>query len=228
MTIIDRISRLVIANVNDLLDQAEDPEKMLNQIVREMDEQRGKARAALVDMVAQEHELTADWNQNRRLADQWESKALRAVQAERDDLAKECLLRKRNHEYLSELYAEQVGAQAHAVEQMRAQLRVLDGKARNVSAQRDILLARQRRAGAQANVARSLAGFTLPDPDADIQRMERRLRGIETKSRAVARLAGESIDGQLLELESDLELESSLAQLKAGSRNDHAKYARST
>jgi len=65
---VDRIARLVLANINDLLDQAEDPEKMLNQILREMDAQRLQARESLAEMIAHEKMAEADWSRNQRMA----------------------------------------------------------------------------------------------------------------------------------------------------------------
>ena len=91
------MSRLIRANVNDLIDQAEDPEKMIDQILREMQDNIVMARAQVAAMIAQEKELEMDAEETKRSADEWGRKAERAVTAGKDDLAREALRRKRDN-----------------------------------------------------------------------------------------------------------------------------------
>ncbi|MDP9370177.1 MAG: PspA/IM30 family protein, partial [Chloroflexota bacterium] len=89
MAIMDRLSRLIRANVNDLIDGAEDPEKMIDQILRDMQSNMMTARSQVAAMIAQEKELEADLNETRQLSAEWGQKAQRAVAAGKDDLARE-------------------------------------------------------------------------------------------------------------------------------------------
>src|SRR5918998_4206462 len=115
MGVMDRLSRLIRANVNDMIDQAEDPEKMIDQILRDMQDNMTTARSQVAAMIAQEKELEADLNENRRLAEEWGRKAQRAVEAGKDDLAREALRRKRDTEENARVYASQLEVQEGAV-----------------------------------------------------------------------------------------------------------------
>ena len=96
--IMDRLTRLVRANINDLIDQAEDPEKMIDQIIREMQESIVTARSQVAAMIAQEKELELEVAETSKLASEWGRKAERAVTAGKDDLAREALRRKRDND----------------------------------------------------------------------------------------------------------------------------------
>ncbi len=106
MGIFDRISRLLRANVNDLLDNAEDPEKMLDQLIRDMNEEIRRARSQVAAMIAQEKELAADKAEADRLSAEWQRRAELAVDQARDDLAREALRRKRVSEETARVYGE--------------------------------------------------------------------------------------------------------------------------
>ncbi|HET7092777.1 MAG TPA: PspA/IM30 family protein, partial [Thermomicrobiales bacterium] len=153
MGIMDRLSQLIRANINDLIDSAEDPEKMLDQILRDMQTNIVQARSQVAAMIAQEKELEADVSDTQRLADEWGKKAARAVEAGKDDLAKEALRRKRDNEQNSQVYQQQLAVQQQAVEKLKDQVRQLEVKYQGALSQRDALVARQRRATAQRHVA---------------------------------------------------------------------------
>ena len=128
MGIMDRLSRLIRANVNDLIDRAEDPEKMLDQILQDMQSNMRTARAQVASMIAQEKELEADLNETRQLAAEWGAKAQRAVAAGKDDLAREALRRKRDNDENARVYEEQHRVQEQAVDKLKDQLRRLEAK----------------------------------------------------------------------------------------------------
>ncbi|MDQ4044926.1 MAG: PspA/IM30 family protein, partial [Chloroflexota bacterium] len=121
MAILDRISRLVRANINDLIDQAEDPEKMIDQILRDMQSSITSARAQVAAMIAQEKELEAEVSESEELVREWEAKARRAVEAGKDDLAREALRRKHDAQENLQLYREQHTTQEHTVEKLKSQ-----------------------------------------------------------------------------------------------------------
>jgi phage shock protein A len=216
MGIMDRLSRLIRANINDLIDRAEDPEKMIDQILRDMESSIQQARQQVAAMIAQEKELEADLAETQNLANEWANKAKRAVEAGKDDLAREALRRKRDNESNAALYEQQLSVQRQAVDKLKEQLRQLEAKYQATLSQRDTLLARQRRARAQQKVAATLSSFSPLDPTADLERMERKIRGDEARAAALVEMGDESFEAQFRELEEDGEIEAELQALKSG------------
>jgi phage shock protein A len=216
MGIIDRISQLARANVNDMLDRAEDPEKMLNQILRDMEINIRQAREQVAAMIAQEKEIGIDLAATRKLGSEWGAKAQRAVDAGKDDLAREALRRKRDNDENAAVYEAQLTTQQQTVAKLKQQLQALESKYQATMGQRDTLIQRQRRAKAQVQVSQSLSEFSPLDPTADLERMERKIRGSEAKAAALTELGDESFDAQFRELDYDVDVEAELAQLKGG------------
>jgi len=214
MGILDRLSRLLNANVNDLIDRAEDPELMLDQLLREMQENITTARQQVGLMIAQEKELQADLDEVQHLSTEWGSKAERAVQSGRDDLGREALRRKRDNDENARVYDQQLTAQREAVEKLKAQLHQLESKYQSTLTRRDSLVARQRRATAQRQVTASLSNLSPLDPTNELERMERRIRGNEAMASASIEMGDESYETQFAELDTG-EIEMELAALKA-------------
>ena len=210
----DRLARLIRANINDLIDQAEDPEKMIDQILREMQESIVMARSQVAAMIAQEKELELDAAETKKLAGEWGRKAERAVTAGKDDLAREALRRKRDNEENSTIYAEQLGVQTQAVSKLKEQLRQLEAKYQATLGARDSLIARQRRARAQRQVADAIVVFTPLDPSSELDRMERKIRSEEAHAMAALELGDESFDAQFRALEAESDVEDELEALK--------------
>lgn len=215
MGIIDRISQLTRANVNDMLDRAEDPEKMLNQILRDMETNIRQAREQVASMIAQEKELEADLGTTSKLSGEWQEKARRAVAAGKDDLAREALRRKKDNDDNSAVYQQQLDAQKQTVDKLKSQLQALESKYQSTLSNRDALIARQRRATAQQKVSQSLSSFSPLDPSQDLDRIERKIRGSEARAAALTELSGESFESQFSELDQDVDVEDQLAALKA-------------
>lgn len=213
--IMDRLSRLIRANVNDLIDRAEDPEKMIDQILREMHDSIIMARAQVAAMIAQEKELELDASETKKLAEEWGRKAERAVTAGKDDLAREALRRKRDNEENSRIYSEQLGVQTQAVAKLKDQLRQLEAKYQTTLGARDTLVARQRRAQAQRQVAEAIVVVSPLDPSSELERMERKIRGEEARAMAALEVNDESFESQFRALEAESDVEDELAALKA-------------
>ena len=212
--VMDRLARLIRANVNDLIDQAEDPEKMIDQILREMQESIVMARSQVAAMIAQEKELELDSAETKKLAQEWGRKAERAVTAGKDDLAREALRRKRDNEENSTIYGEQLAVQSQAVSKLKEQLRQLEAKYQATLGARDSLIARQRRARAQRQVADAIVVFTPLDPSSELERMERKIRSEEAHAMASLELGDESFDSQFRALEAESDVEDELEALK--------------
>jgi phage shock protein A len=210
----DRLSRLIRANVNDLIDSAEDPEKMIDQILRDMQESISMARTQVAAMIAQEKELELDAAETKKLASEWGRKAERAVGAGKDDLAREALRRKRDNEENSTIYTEQLAVQSQAVAKLKDQLRQLEAKYQTTLGARDTLIARQRRAKAQRQVAEAVVVFTPLDPSSELDRMERKIRSEEAHAMAALEIGEDSYEAQFQALNSESDVEDELQALK--------------
>lgn len=215
MGIMDRLSRLVRANVNDMLDRAEDPELMLDQILRDMESNIQLARGQVASMIAQEKELQADLKEVHELSGEWQTKATRAVEAGKDDLAREALRRKKDNDESATIYTQQLASQSQTLERMKSQLTALESKYQSTLSHRDALIARQRRAKSQQTVADTVSSFSPMDPTAELDRIERKIRGSEARAEASIEMQDTSLDAQFAELEYDADVESELEALKA-------------
>jgi len=215
MGILDRLSRLVRANVNDMLDRAEDPELMLDQILRDMESNIQLARGQVASMIAQDKELQADLKEVQDLSQEWQTKASRAVEAGKDDLAREALRRKKDNDESATLYQQQLTAQAQTVDKLKSQLAALESKYQSTLSNRDALIARQRRAKATQRVADTVSTFSPMDPTNELDRIERKIRGNEARAEATIEMHDDSLDSQFAELDYDTDVEAELEALKA-------------
>jgi len=217
MGILDRMQRLVRANVNDLIDRAEDPEKMIDQILRDMQSNIVTARSQVAAMIAQEKELEAELGETKQLAAEWGAKAQRAVDAGKDDLAREALRRKRDNDENAAGYEQQHAVQLQTVEKLKSQLQQLESKYQQTLGQRDSLLARQRRAKATQKVAEFTSTLSPLDASSELDRMERKIRSNESQAAALTEMGDTSFDAQFRELDYDVDIEKELEALKGGS-----------
>jgi len=215
MGILDRMTRLIRANVNDMVDHAEDPAKMLDQLIREMNDQIHMARGQVAAMIAQEKELQMDYDQSSHQASEWDRKAELAVTQGKDDLAREALRRKRDNDEHAQVYASNLQSQEEMVAKLKGQLQQLEAKYESARANRDVLIARQRRAEAVQKVSSTMSGLKSLEPGEELDRMERRIRSNEAKALAEQDLASDSMGAQFAELDSGLEVEDDLQKLKA-------------
>ena len=172
MGILDRVSTMLRANINALLDQAEDPEKMMDQIIRDMGEAIRQARGQVAEMIAQEKRLEADQVRNRTLADEWERKAELALQRGSEDLAKEALRRKIDFERNAQVYGQQLQSQEQVVGKLKGDLGALESKFEQAKRDRDMLIARHRRAVAQQRVLKTAGELAGIDSTSEIRRLE--------------------------------------------------------
>ncbi|MFQ6058568.1 MAG: PspA/IM30 family protein [Anaerolineae bacterium] len=215
MGILDRISNILRANINDLLDHAEDPEKMLDQIIRDMEGAIKEARSQVAEMITQEKLIKADLEESRRLAAEWEKKAELAVSKGSDALALEALRRKNDYDAHVEVYEKQWTAQKEAVAKLKSQLQELEAKYEAAVRNKEVLIARRKRAIAQRQISAVEARLSTVDYGAELDRMERRIMEEEARAAAMAELAEEGVEERFEELEEDAALKEQLAALKA-------------
>jgi phage shock protein A len=213
--VLDRVSTILRANINSLLDSAEDPERMIDQIIRDMEEAIKQARGQVAEMIAEEKRLKAEADHNRQLAANWSGKAELAVRKNADDLALEALRREKDYQANAEVYNTQWQGQRDIVEKLKGDLQALQIKYEGARRDRDALIARHRRAAAQQRITQLSSNFSTVDPTAELTRMEERIRREEALAAAHVELAGESYDKRFDELEADSDLDRRLAELKS-------------
>jgi phage shock protein A len=225
MGILDRMSRLIRANINDFIDNSEDPEKMLNELLREMQASIREARQQVANMIAQEKQLEAELQNSQMDAREWERKAEAALKRDREELAREALRRKRDAEEISMVYASQLAGQEELTVKLRSQLKVLEQKYEEAESKRNLLIARHRSAQAQKRIAETFS--SLPDMSAmgELERMEKRIIGDEAQAAAMQELEEDNIEWQFAELEADEDVEDELLALKARLSGDEPALA---
>ena len=213
-SIFDRMSTILRANINSLLDKAENPEVVIDQIIRDMSSAIAEARGQVADMIAQEKILQANVQRNRDLANEWQQKAMLAVQNGRDDLGREALRRKTDYDENAQVYEQQLQAQSQMVDKLKSELAQLESKYEDARRNREILIARHRRAETQQRVAQVSAQLNTMDPSAELGRMEERIMLAEARAEAQAELQGGTYEDEFASLSADSAVESQLQALK--------------
>jgi phage shock protein A len=218
MGILDRISTLIRANINDMLDKSEDPEIMLNQILRDMETEIGKARSQVADMMAQERLFRDDLKAEREKAGYMEERAEHYVRSGNDTMAREALKRKADSDANIAVLEQQLTAQSDMVTRLRTQLDALVEKHRQAVANRDNLLARYRRSQAQQQVSTTMRDLDITDYSGELARMERRIRTVEARAGAETELNADMMDddigGVFDDAEREGQVDAELAALK--------------
>jgi phage shock protein A len=198
MGIFDRFASLVKSNINDLISSAENPEKMLNQIIIDMRDQLVKAKQQVAAAIADEKRLRDQADAEYRQAGDWEQKAMLAVQQGRDDLAKQALMRQGEHT----VHAQQLEAtwQTHQLEteKLKNALRDLNDKIEEAKRKKNLLLARQRRAQAQKRIQETMSGLSEKSAFEAFARMEEKIEQNERLLKATTEI-DEEVTGDRLQ-----------------------------
>ncbi len=219
MSIWKRISTLVKSNINAMISSAEDPEKILNQLIIDMREQFVEARKQVAVAIADEKRLKRQYEQEAKKAAEWEKKAMMAIKAGRDDLARQALARKAEHEGISTGFQEQWMAQKKASDQLREALQMLNKKIQEASRKKNLIIARQKRAEAQQKIYDTMSGVKNNSAFDTFARMEEKVDRMEAEAEASMELSGEMDDGLAAEFSnlesSPIAQDDALAALKA-------------
>lgn len=192
-----RISTLVKSNINAMISKAEDPEKILNQLIIDMREQFLEARKQVAITIADEKRLKQQYEAELEKSQEWEKKAMIAVKAGRDDLAAQALSRKSEHDNLAEQWQQQWVAQKQAADQLRDALGRLNAKIQEASRKKNLLIARAKRAEAQKKIQDTMSGMGDNAAFDTFARMEEKVMQQEAEAQASLELSGE-IEGDKL------------------------------
>ncbi len=219
MSIFGRIGTLLKANINDVISKAEDPEKILNQLILDMKEQLINAKKQVAVAIADEKRLKKQLDSEVHKASEWEKKAMMAVRAGRDDLAKEALSRKQEHDELAQEYQGQWEAQKAAADKLRDSLRQLNNKIEEAKRKKNLLIARKKRAEAQQTIQETMSGLNDTSAFDAFDRMSDKIEQMEAEAEASAELAegfsGDDLSSKFEDLEADHGADEALSALKA-------------
>ena len=231
-SIFGRITQLARANIHALIDSAEDPEKMLDQMIRDYTANISEAEQAVAQTIGNLRMMEADQQEDAEAARDWGTKALAAsrrgdtlrgagttAEADRlDSLAKVALERQIKAEQDARGLDEQIATQRVVVEKLKAGLESMRSKLVELKSRRDNLVSRQKVAAAQNQMHDAIKSVNLADPTSELTRFEEKVRREEARAVGAAELAASSLDAQFAELEdagTAIEVESRLAALKA-------------
>ncbi|TVR63072.1 MAG: PspA/IM30 family protein [Spirochaetaceae bacterium] len=206
MGLFDRFRRVVKSNLNDMISKAENPEKMLNQLIVDMNQQLIESKKSVASAIADEKKLERQIQENHAQAQEWERKAMLALKAGKEDLAKEALLRKQDFEKTAAQYKEQWEAQHASVEKLKTALRGLQQKIEEAQRKKNLLVARARRAEAQKKIQETLGGMADTSAFSAFERMSTKMDQIEAENEAMGEIedmsATDTLESRFAELES--------------------------
>ena len=217
MGLFSRLGTLIRSNMNELINRAEDPEKMLNQVLVDMKTQLVEARKQVAIAIADEKRIKRQLDQERTKSVDWEKKAMLAIKTGDEGLAKAALSRKADHDEVAEQLEQQWELQKGAVEQLKDALRSLVLKIEEAKRKRNLLVSRQKRAEAQRTINDTLANIQGTSAFDTFERMADRVTQLEAEAEATAELSTAlpeaSLDAQFKALEAS-SVDDQLEQLK--------------
>ncbi|MTV48998.1 PspA/IM30 family protein [Heliobacillus mobilis] len=217
MSLFKRLKDLTLSNINALLDKAEDPVKMLDQYLRDMDEDIQEASAAVAQQIAVTKKFEAQYKEAESMVQKRQEDAVKAINAGRDDLAKRALEDKKNHETRLRDFKSQYDTHSATSEKLKAQLTEMRSEFEKLKARRDTLVARANAAKATEQVHSVMSGFDSNSARRGFDRMEEKVLGIEARAEASKELAhgsAGSLDDELAALDKGQGVDDELAALK--------------
>ena len=206
MGIFSRLKTLVSSNVNDAISKAEVPEKMLNQLIMDMQEQLLQSKRAVALAIADEKKLEREMANQEAQSQEWEKKAMLAVRTGKDDLAREALLRKQEYDNAHAEYRKQWEQQKSSVDKLKESLRELQNKIEEAQRKKNLLIARAKRAEAQQKIQNTITSINGNRSAFDaFDRMTQKVDQIEAQAEAAR---------EIEELSSNADLEKRFAELE--------------
>lgn len=218
MGIFSRLAALIKSNLNDLISKSEDPEKMLNQVVLDMNTQLVEAKKQVAASIADEKRLIKQFEQEAANAAEWERRAMMALRAGNEELAREALARKKEHDALAITFRDQHAKQKQAVDKLKQALRMLNDKIEEAKRKKNVLVARKKRAEAQKAIQDTMSGLKDQSAFETFERMSQKIDQMEAEAEAGEELAeeytGDVLASQFAKLEKTAQAEDELTALK--------------
>ena len=218
MGIFSRLAQLIRSNLNDLISKSEDPEKMLNQVVLDMSSQLTEAKKQVAASIADEKRLAKQCEQETTNATEWERRAMMALRSGNEELAKEALARKKEHDALAVTYKDQWAKQKAAVDHLKQALRLLNDKIEEAKRKKNVLIARKKRAEAQRAIQETMSGLRDQSAFETFERMAGKIDQMEAEAEAEGEIqeeyTGDSLASQFSKLEKTAGADEDLVALK--------------
>lgn len=215
MALLERVSTLVRANLNNLIDKAEEPEKMIKQLILDMENQLLQVKTQMAVAMADEHLLEKRRAESDEKSAQWMHKAELAVDKKQDELARAALERHKSYLQMSEAFNEQVADQKVQVENLKSALRKLEQKLAEAKSKSDLLLARHRRARASRRASDAQIVMSDNATLAGFERMNQKVMRGEAASQANSEIVSDTLEDRFAQLEKEDEISRMLAELKS-------------
>jgi len=214
MALLERVSTLVRANLNDLIDKAEDPEKMIKQVTLDMQNQLLQVKTQVAIAIADQHLLEKKKKENDEKVAEWMRKAELSVDKKQDDLARASLERVESYRELSANFQQQVDDQKAQVENLKTALRQLEQKLAEANAKTDVLIAQHRRARAVNRASNAQLQMTNNTKSGTYDRMKHKIVREEATAQATSELVADDVEMRLAALEKEDRINQLLAELK--------------
>jgi phage shock protein A len=214
MGLLERVSTLIRANLNDMIDRAEDPDKMIKQVILDMENQYLQVKTQVAVSIADQQMLEKKLKENEDTGNDWMRKAERAVDKSEDDLARAALDRYQTSLRLAQSYREQVDDQKAQVETLKGALQKLEQKLDEAKSKRDLLLARHRRSVALGKAARAQTAIGDNSKSVTFDRLKDRVHHSESVATAEVELVADDAGERLTRIDRDVEIDRLLADLK--------------
>jgi phage shock protein A len=215
MALLDRVSTLVRANINDLIDKAEDPEKMIKQVILDMQNQLLQVKTQVAIAIADQHLLEKKQKENEEKTSEWTRKAELAVGKKEDDLARAALHRVESYRELTGSFTQQVGDQKAQVEYLKTALRQLEQKLTEAQAKADLLIAQHRRARAVGKAHAARVAIGDHSKSAAFDRLKHKVTHNEAVSLAKSEIGADDVEDRFTAMEKSDRIEQLLAEMKA-------------
>ncbi len=209
MGILTRIFNLFRATTSDLLDKAEDPEKMIKQMISDLEAQKKKAKEQMTEALALQKRLERDTEKEHQEAEKWEQKAILAVQNEKDDLAKEALTRKNEHLRRALEFEKQLGMHQNNADSLKESYQTMEDKIDEIKRKQGLLSVKQKQAEAQEKIYKTIEGLGDTSGIMDtIERAEEKVENLQARAEAYQEISMESDQESLEKKFKELEHES--------------------
>jgi phage shock protein A len=215
MALLERVSTLVRANINDMIDKAEDPEKMIKQVILDMQNQLLQVKTQVAIAIADQHLLERKQKENEEKTTEWMRKAELAVTKKEDDLARAALHRVESYREMAGGFTQQVADQKAQVENLKTALRKLEQKLEEARAKADVLIAQHRRARAVGKAQDARTTISSNSKSAAFDRMKRKVEQSEAVGQAKSEMDTDDVEDRFMAIEKSDRIEQLLAEMKA-------------
>ncbi len=215
MALLERVATLVRANLNDLIDKAEDPEKMIKQVILDMQNQLLQVKTQVAISIADQHVLENKFKENQEAEQQWLRRAEMAVDKKDEALARAAVERAMSHKEMAESFRQQVEDQKGQVENLKTALVKLQQKLAEAQSKSDMLIAQHRRSRALGKATDANMAMGDDSKSAAFDRMKSKVQHTEAAAQAKAELVADDVDDRFAAMEKEGEIDRLLAEIKA-------------